>query len=77
MFAQSSVPYEQRPNRINASVVYQMMSARYGLELSEAKCPVLIVMPETDDIIAPKVTREVIARAGNSKFLMRTSQSTY
>jgi dienelactone hydrolase len=67
MYSHHSVPYARRPNRINASVAYQMMGARPGTKLSEAKCPVLVVMAEADDIIAAKVTREVAAKAQSSQ----------
>jgi hypothetical protein len=67
MNAQSSTPFSDRPNIINASAAFSMMAARPGLQLSKATCPVLVVMAEQDDIIAGNVTRDICAKAGNSE----------
>ena len=68
MFAQGEVPFDQSPNKIAPRFAFDLMSARPGLKLKDAKCPVLVVMAEQDDMIPIRITRKLVADANGSKF---------
>ncbi|GBE83322.1 Alpha/Beta hydrolase protein [Sparassis latifolia] len=61
MYEQSDTPFSERANIVPGRLMVEIMSSR--LDLSGIKCPMLVVMPENDDLIAPSVSREAIAKA--------------
>jgi hypothetical protein len=66
MCAKSPQPLSTRANVVNAGVACELLCKRPGRHLGAARCPVLIVMPEADDVMPPSVTRSVAAQAGSS-----------
>ncbi|KDR76793.1 hypothetical protein GALMADRAFT_139671 [Galerina marginata CBS 339.88] len=63
MFEHSSVPFTDAPNLVSPRVVFQMMGVRPGLSLKRAKFPVLLVIPQEDDMIPLKVARDIAAQS--------------
>ncbi|KAJ6465893.1 alpha/beta-hydrolase [Mycena vitilis] len=63
MFAQGSTPFADAPNLINAGAVFEVMSARPGRQLNNARCPVLIVCAKEDDIIPIEIATRIAQEA--------------
>ncbi|KAJ6517531.1 alpha/beta-hydrolase [Mycena vitilis] len=63
MFAQGSTPFADAPNLINAGAVFELMSARPGRQLDNARCPVLIICAKEDDIIPIEIATQIAQTA--------------
>lgn len=63
MYSKASKTFEQTPNVTCARLVFEMFTTRPGLRLKNLKCPMLVVMPEEDDMIAPEITRNIVGKA--------------
>ncbi|KAJ7661623.1 alpha/beta-hydrolase [Mycena polygramma] len=63
MFAQGRTPFAEAPNLINAGVVFDLVSARPGRQLAKARCPVLIVCAQEDDLIPIRIAAEIAQTA--------------
>lgn len=66
MFDQGSVPFSQVPNLIAPRAAFDILGARPGLHLKNAKCPMLVVMAEEDDLNPAKVTSDIVANSDGS-----------
>ncbi|KAG2142362.1 Alpha/Beta hydrolase protein [Suillus clintonianus] len=60
MFAQGSTPFSGAPNLIAPRFVIDALGVRPGLRLKDARCPMLIVMAEEDDLIPASITRKMV-----------------
>lgn len=67
MFSQGKIPFENSPNLVAPRVTFEIMSARPGIALKDAHCPVLLVIAKDDDIMPTKIGREIAASAGASE----------
>ncbi|PFH50116.1 hypothetical protein AMATHDRAFT_145872 [Amanita thiersii Skay4041] len=65
MFSQGSIPFSKAPNKIAPRLSFQIMGARPGIRMKEAKGRVLIVSSQDDDMIPIKIAREIAASAPN------------
>ncbi|KAF8460024.1 hypothetical protein JB92DRAFT_3075924, partial [Gautieria morchelliformis] len=63
MFAQGTMPFSEAPNALAPRVVFDIMATRPGLELKDAKCPVLLVISEDDDMIPRRLTESIVDAA--------------
>ena len=63
----SEKQFTDRPNRIPPRLAFDVISARPGLQLSKSHCPLLVISGTQDDIISIDVTRNVVARAHDSR----------
>lgn len=70
MYSRSKTPFSSQPNVLAPRLAPQIMTRRPGTRLSEAACPVLIVMPEEDDLIPAALTRDLASKAGESAYKM-------
>lgn len=68
MFSQGRVPFSSAPNKIAPRVAFEIMAARPGIRLKDARCPVLIVASKEDDIMPVKIARDIAAGASESLF---------
>jgi pimeloyl-ACP methyl ester carboxylesterase len=68
MFAQGETPFSLTPNLINPRVVFEIMSARPGRSLSNARCPLLVVTAQNDDIFPTRIADEIAEMAADSKY---------
>ncbi|KAJ7236914.1 hypothetical protein C8J57DRAFT_128905 [Mycena rebaudengoi] len=65
MFAQGETPFSLTPNLINPRVVFEIMSARPGRSLSNARCPLLVVTAQNDDIFPTRIADEIAEMAAD------------
>ena len=68
MFAQGDTPFTDAPNIINPRIIFEFMSARPGRHLAGARCPVLLVVAQDDDMIPPRIGDEIGKAAKDSSF---------
>lgn len=60
MYHRADLRFEDMPNVLAPRLAFQVLSARPGLNLKDAFCPMLVVMAEDDDLIPPFVTRKIV-----------------
>ncbi|KAJ7621275.1 alpha/beta-hydrolase [Roridomyces roridus] len=73
MFSQGDTPFSSAPNLINAGVLFEIMNARPGRKLSDARCPVLVVATKDDDIIPAAIAAQIAKSAPEKVTLVEVS----
>jgi pimeloyl-ACP methyl ester carboxylesterase len=68
MYAQGTMPFSEAPNALAPRVVFDILATRPGLELKNAKCPVLLVISEDDDMIPRWLTESIVKAAHGSQY---------
>ncbi|KAJ7477022.1 alpha/beta-hydrolase [Mycena galericulata] len=77
MFAQGDTPFLSAPNLINPSVLFQIMNARPGRKLRDARCPVLLVIAKEDDIMPSSTVAEVAQIASDKVTIVEAPGGHY
>ena len=68
MFSQGPTPLSAAPNLIAPRfAIDAMLHATSGRKLKDAKCPVLVIMAEDDDIILKHITVDIVQKAEGSE----------
>ncbi|KDR70438.1 hypothetical protein GALMADRAFT_282207 [Galerina marginata CBS 339.88] len=70
MYKDSPVSFSDTPNLLSPSFVFQMVGIRPGLQLKNAKFPLLLVSPQHDDISPVSISKDIAREApGNVTFV--------
>lgn len=72
MFAQSDIPFSERPNLVAPRLTFELIGARPGRKLKDAKCQMLIIYARDDDLLPPTIAKDIAEEAAGSKQLFYT-----
>ena len=70
MFAQSDIPFSERPNLVAPRLAFELIGARPGRKLKDAKCQMLVIYAKDDDLLPPTIAKDIAEEAAGSKRLI-------